>query len=420
MVYLNDVQVQVGYKKVNNKIIPVDWNLIKFNNLVDLLGGNPFSSKDLVDEGIPWLKISNVGIGKINWKNIDYLPKEYIKKFCKYILVSEDLVIALTRPVLNHKLKIAKLTSYDVPSLLNQRVAKIDVKKDVSKNYIYYYISTPRFVYDIEALIAGSDPPNIGFNDFKSLGIAIPKFSEQENIANILIKADSLINNLQSLIEKKKEYKKGLMQQVLTVKKRFPGFTDEFKVVKLSEILFEHKLKSTGTEDVYSVSVHKGVINQIEHLGRIFAAKDTSNYKRACYGDIIYTKSPTGNFPFGIVKQSHIKNDVILSPLYCVYKPSNYYIGYILHCFFNYKINMNNYLHPLVERGAKNTMNISASRFLEGKLLLPTSLKEQKLIADTLSKCDEEIELLEKELEQYKLVKKSLMQKLLTGQVRTV
>ena len=69
---------------------------------------------------------------------------------------------------------------------------------------------------------------------------------------------------------------------------------EDWKERKLSEFLTEHKLKSTVKEEVYSVSVHKGLVNQVEHLGRAFSAPDTSKYNLVKPGDIVYTKSPTG------------------------------------------------------------------------------------------------------------------------------
>src|SRR5436190_9187982 len=114
------------------------------------------------------------------------------------------------------------------------------------------------------------------------------------------------------------------MNKNMAIKKasriRFPQFKNEpeWGKRKLSEVLKEHSLKSTGKEQVFSVSVNKGLVNQIEHLGRSFSAASTDHYKRVLPGDVIYTKSPTGNFPFGIIKQSKVAKPVIVSPLYGV------------------------------------------------------------------------------------------------------
>ena len=87
---------------------------------------------------------------------------------------------------------------------------------------------------------------------------------------------------------------------------RFPNFKEEWKPVKLNEILKEHKTRNTKSEydEVFSVAKEKGVINQIEHLGRSYASDDITNYKVVFPNDVVYTKSPTAGFPFGIIKQN--------------------------------------------------------------------------------------------------------------------
>ena len=149
-----------------------------------------------------------------------------------------------------------------------------------------------------------------------------------------------------------------------TPKLRFPGFTGEWASKPLSFFLHEHRTKSDGKCEVHSVSVSKGVINQVEYLGRSFAAADTSKYNLAKPNDIIYTKSPTGAFPYGIVKQNKNPYNVIVSPLYAVYTPINKFVGYILDSFFESAANTNSYLESLIQKGAKNTINISNDTFV--------------------------------------------------------
>ena len=165
---------------------------------------------------------------------------------------------------------------------------------------------------------------NLSAEIVKSLKLLFPPLAEQEKIAGILETWDEAIEKLSSLIEQKKNLKKGLMQRLLTGKTRLNGFTQPWKEVKLGEVLFEHSQKSCENEAVCSVSVHKGVVNQVEHLGRSFSAANTSNYNLVHYGDVIYTKSPTGDFPYGIFKQSQQKSNVIVSPLYGVFTPKSY------------------------------------------------------------------------------------------------
>ena len=197
-----------------------------------------------------------------------------------------------------------------------------------------------------------------------------------------------------------------------TPKLRFPGFTGEWKEQPLSNFLFEHKKKSDGKCEVHSVSVTKGVINQVEYLGRSFAATDTSKYKLVKPNDIIYTKSPTGEFPYGIIKMNKNPYNVIVSPLYAVYSPINEYIGYILDSFFESPVNTNNYLSSLIQKGAKNTINISNDTFISKSVLFPTDPAEQKIIASCLFELDNLITVQGQKVDALKEKKKGLMQQL--------
>lgn len=159
-------------------------------------------------------------------------------------------------------------------------------------------------------------------------------------------------------------------------------------------------------------------MNQIDHLGRSYAAEDTSNYNLVKPNDIVYTKSPTGKFPYGIIKQSKLDKNVAVSPLYGVYTPINKYLGLFLDYYFSLEENAYKYLRPIIQKGAKNTINISNSAFLSNTLIMPTDLEEQKALVKILEYKSKEIRLLERELAALKLQEKGLRQSLLTGKVR--
>lgn len=176
--------------------------------------------------------------------------------------------------------------------------------------------------------------------------------------------------------------------------------------------MFEHGRKSDGKSEVHSVSVHKGIVNQVEHLGRSFAASDTSHYNLVLPGDVVYTKSPTGDFPYGIVKQSKLAYPVIVSPLYGVFTPETIHMGTILDAHFESAIRTNNYLGPITQKGAKNTIQISNATFLSKGLILPTDRAEQRKIAECLTSLDELIAAEGRKLEALRAHKKGLMQNL--------
>lgn len=201
---------------------------------------------------------------------------------------------------------------------------------------------------------------------------------------------------------------------------RFPEFnsTPPWKPTKLGDVLKEHKLKSDGKSLVHSVSVHKGLVNQIEHLGRSYAAADTSHYNLVKPNDIVYTKSPTGDFPYGIIKQSHLIEDAIVSPLYGVFTPINENIGLIIEAFFESPARANAYLAPIIKKGAKNTIQISNETFLSQTILLPTNEREQSKIASLLRTQLELISAHARKFEELKKHRRFLMQKLFTNPIK--
>lgn len=288
----------------------------------------------------------------------------------------------------------------------------------VDNEFMYYWYLNNGQIIGLR-YAQGTKQQNLSTDIVGAFPICYPEIREQREIAKILTTQDKVIELKEKLLEEKQRQKKYLMQQLLTGKKRLHGFDGEWKNVKLSEVLFERKEKNVKQgHRICSVAVQKGVVDQIEHLGRSYAAADTSNYGVAHYGDIIYTKSPTGDFPYGIIKQSQMDENVAVSPLYGVYEPVRYELGYLLHTYFGYAINCSNYLLPIIQKGAKNTINITNDVFVSKKLYLPMDAAEQKALADIFMTADNEIDLLRQDIEQEKQKKKALMQLLLTGIVR--
>lgn len=158
----------------------------------------------------------------------------------------------------------------------------------------------------------------------------------------------------------------------------------------MSELLIERTESNGNGYPICSVSVSMGVVNQIEYLCRSFAAKTTSHYNVVHYGDMVYTKSPTGSFPYGIIKRSCIETPVAVSPLYGVYTPKEEAVGIFLNEMFCNPTKATNYLHPLIQKGAKNTIIISNQRFLENYVSLPPA-NALYAVANALSKLNEKL-----------------------------
>lgn len=392
----------------NNQKIPEGWSVKKLGNVIDTFsGGTPLAGKSIYYENgtIPFIRSGEI---YQNYTEL-FITEKGLQESSAKMVKRGDLLFAL------YGANSGEVAISQINGAINQAILCIRPKHD-NVNYLnnVFVLLKEKILH--KYLQGGQG--NLSAEIVKSLNFVFPPLPEQEKIADILGTWDESIEKLSDLIEQKKLLKKGLMQRLLTGKTRLPGFTQPWKEVRFSEILHEHLQTSSGNEVVCSVSVHKGVVDQIEHLGRSFSAANTSNYNLVHYGDVIYTKSPTGDFPYGIFKQSQQKNDVIVSPLYGVFTPSSYALGYILDAYFSYPINMNNYLRPIIQKGAKNTINITNKTFLSRSLFLPTDTSEQQAIADVLSTTDDEIDLLNKKLEALKEQKKGLMQQLLTGKIR--
>lgn len=252
----------------------------------------------------------------------------------------------------------------------------------------------------------------------KQFPVLLPPLPEQRKIAAILRTWDEAIETLDALRSANLRRRIWLRSHLFSGRSRLPGFSGEWRDVALNEVLTEHGLQGTGAEEVFSVSVHKGLINQVEHLGRSFAAAETGHYNRVLPGDIVYTKSPTGDFPLGIIKQSKISQEVIVSPLYGVFTPVTRALGVIVDALFESPIAVRNYLHPLVQKGAKNTIAITNRRFLEGGMRLPTDPAEQAAIAEIVKASQAELVYINAEIAALARQKRGLMQKLLTGEWR--
>ena len=236
--------------------------------------------------------------------------------------------------------------------------------------FFRYLLSSPHVRKRIVVKGAGAQHFNIGQDGLSKVYIFVPTTKEQERIARLL---DLLDERIEAQIRITKELQSLISGITHKISKH-----STVRRTMLKELLCERHEKNSLLFPVHSVSVSEGIVNQIEYLGRSFSAADTSNYNVAHKGDIIYTKSPTGDFPFGIVKRSAIETNVAVSPLYGVYQPVSDEVAVYLHYYFCSPLNAQNYLHKLIQKGAKNTINITNQRFLENYVPLPDK--------DTLSK----------------------------------
>jgi type I restriction enzyme S subunit len=198
-------------------IIP--WKEKTLSEEIQIFNGYAFPSTQSQVVGCRWIKIADVGINKINNSNMSYLPESFSSKYKKFLLKEGDVVVALTRPILSGKLKIAKIDRGSNNSLLNQRVGKLISSGDLG--YAYQLFQRRSLIGRIENNIAGTDPPNLAPTDLSTFKIPFPSLPEQQKIATFLTAVDRRIELLEQKKEKLEAYKKGVMQQLFSRQIRF-------------------------------------------------------------------------------------------------------------------------------------------------------------------------------------------------------
>lgn len=202
---------KLRFKDKNGQDFPL-WKEKKLDEVFSIFNGYAFSSSNSVPNGVVWVKIADVGIQQMKKDSLSFLPKILTEKHKKFILKKGDYVIALTRPILNGELKIARIDDFFNNSLLNQRVGKII--SDNNTTYIYYVLQQEWLINVIEKNIAGTDPPNLSPKEINHIKLFVPEIAEQNKIANFLTKIDDKITTVKEQIEIVKTYKKALLQQM--------------------------------------------------------------------------------------------------------------------------------------------------------------------------------------------------------------
>ena len=244
-----------------------------------------------------------------------------------------------------------------------------------------YLLKRPEMLYKYLCDSQGNskDTQTLKYNRFADIEVTMPvNLEEQRVISACLGRVDTLI----TLHQRKCQYRS--LYGYLSWEQR-----------KLNEYLETSREKNEschfGKDDVLSVSGDYGIVNQIEFQGRSHAGTSVANYGVVHKGDVVYTKSPLRINPYGIIKTNR-GNDGIVSTLYAVYHPTEKTHPDFVQVYFEQNARMNNYMAPLVSKGAKNDMKVSAENALKGAVTFP-GIKEQEVIASYFSQLDDLITL---------------------------
>ena len=237
---------------------------------------------------------------------------------------------------------------------------------------------------------------NIVWEELYKQELPVPSIEEQTKVGEYFSNLDHLITLHQRKCEQTKKLKKYMLQKMFpqngakVPEIRFDGFTYDWEQRKLIDYLEVSSEKNRDNrftkEDVLSVSGEYGIVNQIEFQGRSFAGASVSNYGVVENGDVVYTKSPLKSNPYGIIKTNKGIPGIV-STLYAVYKPKEITDSKFVQIYFELDSRMNSYMHPLVNKGAKNDMKVSAENALKGMVSFPKK-DEQEMISLYFSTLD--------------------------------
>lgn len=285
-------------------------------------------------------------------------------------------------------------------------------------NYLAYVLRTESFRKEMTFLAQGISRYNISKNKVMEVEIPIPSLDEQSRVGQYFKNLDTLITLHQRKCEQTKKLKKYMLQKmfpqngVKVPEIRFDGFTYDWEQRKLIDYLEVSSEKNRDNrftkEDVLSVSGEYGIVNQIEFQGRSFAGASVSNYGVVENGDVVYTKSPLKSNPYGIIKTNKGIPGIV-STLYAVYKPKEITDSKFVQIYFELDSRMNSYMHPLVNKGAKNDMKVSAENALKGMVSFPKK-DEQEMISLYFSTIDHLITLHQRKCDELKKMKKYMLQ----------
>ena len=367
-----------------------EWEKCKFGDIATGFDYGMNAAAKPYDGQNKYIRITDIDEASSTYNNEDVVsPDGTLSE--NYVVNERDILLARTGASTGKSYLYRKSDGklYFAGFLIRANVA------EHNPYFVFSQLHTHRYWRWVSIMSARSGQPGINSQEYASFPIYTTTLIEENKISTLLSLIDERISTQNKIIEKYES-----LIQAIIYKAKIDGISKgTWRRIELCKVLQDRNEKNVDGRTICSVSVSQGIVNQIEYLGRSFAAKQTSHYNIVKYGDIVYTKSPTGDFPYGIIKRSDIREDVAVSPLYGVYIPASDSVGVILHFYFMQPSNAFNYLHPLIQKGAKNTINITNGRFLENSVPLPISKSEANTIAGILKTIQEKIEI-EKSLSQ--------------------
>jgi type I restriction enzyme, S subunit len=405
------MEVRKGYKDTEVGVIPSDWDVKSIRDVCRIfgrIGFRGYTINDIVDEGKGAITISpsNIEEGKTHFKNCTYISWFKYNESPEIKIFNGDILLVKTGSTFG---KTAIVQNLPEKATINPQLVVLKYPQ-IDNCFLGYMMNFEIIQNQIVSNIVGGAIPTLSQELVYNFQIPLPPtHAEQERIATALSDTDVLITSLEKLIDKKRKIKQGAMQELLTGKKRLPGFSGKWEIKKLGEIA--RITMGQSPDSNYYNNKGDGIpliqgnadIENRKSIKRIWTTQTT----RTCDKDdlLMTVRAPVGEI--GIATEySCIGRGV------CALGPKIINKDYL---FYLLLLNENNW--KMIEQGSTFT-SANSLQINSFEILLSNSSEEQTRIAQIFSDMDTEIESLERKLEKYKLVKQGMMQELLTGKTR--
>ena len=407
----NNQHIPSGYKPSPLGIIPKDWEVKRLGELGNFSKGNGVPKDKIIKDANehPCLTYGDL------YTKYDFVIKD-IKSFIDDDVASESKEI--------HIGDICFAGSGETPEDIGKCAAYIEERtayaggdiiilapnKDINSIWLSYALNSDIGGKQRYKFAQGFSIVHIYPDYLKQIQIPTPTFTEQNSIVSVLSLWDTAISKQTALIEKLTLRKRGLMQQLLTGKKRLKGFEGEWKRIKAGEIFKSISVKGNHSEILLSATQEYGVIPRDQLEGRVtMPTGDTKSFKLVEVGDFVISLR---SFQGGLEYSEHRG---IVSPAYTVLKP----VVEIDKSFYRYYFKSAEFIGHLAIAviGIRDGKQISYDDFCFVKIPYP-NIEEQKAISSILLQADRDIEIAKEKLLHLQNQKRGLMQVLLTGKRR--
>ncbi len=371
-------------------------------------GGTPDRQcPDFWNGTIPWVKTGEIQFNTIR-DTEEKITDSAVKGSATKVYSAGTLLMAMYGQGKTR----GQVAVLDIDAAINQACAAIIPSDKEDTRYLFQYLS---YQYsNIRGLSNSGSQENLNAELIRSIPVYYPEKTCRNKIAEILGTWDDGLEKLDTLIAAKERRKKGLMQQLLTGKRRVKGFAGKWVTAKLGELFDERVEQSRSDLPLLSITADRGVVLRGDLTKRDTSSEDKSKYLRIAPGDVGYN---TMRMWQGVSALSELEG--IISPAYTVCIPSERIDGHFSAHFFKLPHTIHLF-HRYSQGLVDDTLNLKFPNFATIEVRIPSDVKEQRAIADILDACDDELRLLRAQRAAIDQQKRGLMQKLLTGQLRVL